>query len=199
MKKRFLIVCVLLILIILFYCCYKFFIPGNTRSIENVNDFDEYFQTINNYSAEAKVIVSSNKNSNIYNLKQSRIDDKSIQEISDVDGTSKIVIENVDEKIVIKNTELSLEKVFENYKETVKNSVGLDSFIEDYLNDDKKEILEKDGYYIISVKSMNSQNKYAKSKTLYFDIQNNCIEKIVVKDINNNEMVVIEYIKLEIL
>ena len=58
--------------------------------------------------------------------------------------------------------------------------------------------VKKDGYYIISVKSKNSQNKYAKSKTLYFDKLNNRIEKIVVKDINNNEMVVIEYIKLEI-
>ena len=91
-----------------------------------------------------------------------------------------------------------MENVFNNYDDVVKNSMGLDAFIEDYESDDKKEILEKDGYYIISVKSKNSQNKYAKSKTLYFDKLNNRIEKIVVKDINNNEMVVIEYIKLEI-
>ena len=182
MKKRIFVICVLLILIFLFSYCYKFFIPGNTKSIENVNDLNEYLSKINDYSVEAKVTVNSNKNSNSYNLKQSM----------------KVIIENTKGRVIVKNTELSLENVFNNYDDVVKNSMGLDAFIEDYESDDKKEILEKDGYYIISVKSKNSQNKYAKSKTLYFDKLNNRIEKIVVKDINNNEMVVIEYSKLEI-
>ena len=182
----------------MFSYCYKFFIPGNTKSIENVNDLNEYLSKINDYSVEAKVTVNSNKNSNSYNLKQSRIEGKCVQEISDINNSMKVIIENTKGKVIVKNTELSLENVFNNYDDVVKNSMGLDAFIEDYESDDKKEILEKDGYYIISVKSKNSQNKYAKSKTLYFDKLNNRIEKIVVKDINNNEMVVIEYIKLEI-
>ena len=73
MKKRIFVIYVLLILIVLFSYCYKFFIPGNTKSIENVNDLNEYLSKINDYSVEAKVTVNSNKNSNSYNLKQSRI------------------------------------------------------------------------------------------------------------------------------
>ena len=192
MKKKIFVICVLLILIILLFYCYKFFIPGNTKSIENVNDLNEYLSKINDYSVEAKVTVNS------YNLKQSRMDGKCVQEISDINNSMKVIIENTKGRVIVRNTELSLENVFDNYDDVVKNSMGLDAFIEDYESDDKKEILEKDGYYIISVKSKNSQNKYAKSKTLYFDKLNNRIEKIVVKDINNNEMVVIEYIKLEI-
>ena len=198
MKKRIFVICVLFILIVLFSYCYKFFIPGNTKSIENVNDLNEYLSKINDYSVEAKVTVNSNKNSNSYNLKQSRIEGKCVQEISDIHNSMKVIMENTKGRVIVKNTELSLENVFNNYDDVVKNSMGLDAFIEDYESDDKKEILEKDGYYIISVKSKNSQNKYAKSKTLYFDKLNNRIEKILVKDINNNEMVVIEYIKLEI-
>ena len=198
MKKRIFVICVLLILIVLFSYCYKFFIPGNTKSIENVNDLNEYLSKINDYSVEAKVTVNSNKNSNSYNLKQSRIEGKCVQEISDINNSMKVIIENTKGKVIVKNTELSLENVFNNYDDVVKNSMGLDAFIEDYERKKKKEILEKDGYYIISVKSKNSQIKYAKSKTLYFDKLNNRIEKIVVKDINNNEMVVIEYSKLEI-
>ena len=132
MKKRIFVICVLLILIVLFSYCYKFFIPGNTKSIENVNDLNEYLSKINDYSVEAKVTVNSNKNSNSYNLKQSRIEGKCVQEISDINNSMKVIIENTKGKVIVKNTELSLENVFNNYDDVVKNSIGLDAFIEDY-------------------------------------------------------------------
>lgn len=198
MKRRVFVICVLLFLIILIFYCYKFFVPGNNKCIGNVNDLDEYLLGICDYSVEAKVTVNSNKNSNSYFLKQSCVDGKCVQEVCDSDGGSRLVIENFEDRVVVKNTELSLERVFDSYGEVAMNSMGLDAFIEDYECDDKREVLDRDGYYIVSVRSKNSQNKYAKSKSLFFNKQNNCVEKIVVKDINNNEMVVIEYIKLEI-
>lgn len=199
MKKKIFIIFLILVLHILIFCCYKFFIPGNNKHIEDVSDLNDYISSINEYNAESKVTVNSNKNSNSYTLFQSNCDGVSKQEIRSVENDSGIIIENEDNCLTIKNTQLPVEKVFSEYADVMKNSVGLDSFVEDYLRDENKEVIDKDGYYIISVKSKNSQNKYSLSKTLFFNKEKNSIEKIVVKDINNNETTIIEYIKLEIL
>lgn len=199
MKKKIFIIFLILILHILIFCCYKFFIPGNNKHIEDVSDLNDYISSIKDYNAESKVTVNSNKNSNGYTLLQSNCNGVSRQEIRNVEDDSGIVIENRDNFLTIKNTKLPVEEVFSDYADVMKNSVGLDSFIEDYLCDENKEVLDKDGYYIISVKSKNSQNKYSLSKTMFFNKEKSSIEKIVVKDINNNETTIIEYIKLKIL
>lgn len=199
MKKKIFIIFFILILLILIFYCYKFFIPGNNKHIEDVNDLNEYISSINEYKLEADITVNSNRNSNKYKITQSYVNGVSRQEILCDDTNDGIIIENMDNCLKIKNTQLPVEKVFSDYSDVVKNSVGLDSFIEDYLCDENKEIRDKDGYYIVSVKSKNSQNKYGLSKTLYFNIEKGSIEKIEVKDINNNASIIIEYIKLEIL
>lgn len=199
MKKKIFIIFLILILHIFIFCCYKFFIPGNNKHIEDVSDLNDYISSIKDYNAESKVTVNSNKNSNGYTLLQSNCNGVSRQEIRNVEDDSGIVIENRDNCLTIKNTKLPVEEVFSDYADVMKNSVGLDSFIEDYLCDENKEVLDKDGYYIISVKSKNSQNKYSLSKTMFFNKEKSSIEKIVVKDINNNETTIIEYIKLKIL
>lgn len=199
MKKKILLIFFILILLILIFYCYKFFIPGNNINIENVNELDFFISKINEFKAESRVTIHSNKNYNEYILLQSYINGVSRQEIRNSENGCGIIIENVDNCLSIKNTELPVEKVFSNYSGVMRNSFGLDSFVEDYLYDENKEIISKDEYYIINVKSKNSQNKYSLSKTLFFNKEKNIIEKIVVKDINNNETIVIEYIKLEIL
>ena len=173
-------------------------IVGNNKNIDNINEFDRYISKIKNYNIEALVTVNSNKNSNTYSLKQEYKDKKVVQNIKSQDGI-ELTIENYDGKTVVKNTELTLNKVFYMYKEPFRNSLGLDEFIKDYNSDNRKELIEKGEYYIANVKSNDLNNKYMKSKTLYFNKQTSQIEKMEIKDINNNSTIVIEYTKVQIL
>lgn len=181
MKRKILIIFLVLVLHILIFCCYKFFIPGNNKHIEDVSDLNDYISSINEYNAESTVTVNSNKNSNSYTLLQSNCDGVSKQEIRSAENDSGIIIENGDNCLTIKNTQLPVEKVFSDYADVMKNSVGLDSFVEDYMCDENKEVIDKDGYYIVSVKSKNSQNKYSLSKTLFFNKEKIQLKKLWLK------------------
>ena len=196
-KKVFIVTLIILGILFLFFCVFKFLSLGNNKIIGDVNDLDKFILSIENYNASANVSVYSNKNSNTYKLNQSCKGGITTQEIDD--GKSKIIIICDGNKMTIKNTLLSMEKVFEVYGEACNNSIGLDAFIEDYKADSNSEIKEENGYFIISVKTKNSQNRYSKSKVLYFNKEKKSIEKIVVKDINNNDVIIIEYNTLEIL
>ena len=191
--------CICLIVVFLFFCVFKFWVVGNNKIVEDVDDLDEYFLGMKNYRASCVVSVVSNKNENTYRLSQVQQDGALIQEVVDADTGEGVVIECAGNRVIVRNTALSLEKVFDMYGEMFNSSMGLDAFIEDYVADSRREVREENGYFIVSVKAKNSQNKYSKSKVLYFNRESNSIEKIVVKDINNKDLVIIEYISLEIL
>ena len=197
-KKDFIVTLIIFGILFLFFCVFKFLSLGNNKIIGDVNDLDKFILSIENYNACANISVYSNKNSNTYRLNQSCRGGITTQEIDD--GKSKIVIIcDGGNKLTIKNTVLPTEKVFEVYSEACNNSIGLDAFIEDYKADSNSEIKEENGYFVVSVKAKNSQNRYSKSKVLYFNKEKRRIEKIVVKDINNNDVIIIEYSTLEIL
>lgn len=160
---------------------------------------DEYILNIKNYNVEAKVTVYSNKNTNTYNLKQYKMDDYQKQEVASSQTNHGIVIENAGNKLTIKNTKLGLEQVFENYEELTKNSLGLDSFIKDYRESEKTEVTEDEKYYMLFAKVKKLQNRYIENKTLYINKETGKIEKIEVKDVNNQRTMFIEYTRLEIL
>ena len=199
MRKKVFIVCVIFFFLILFFCLFKKIFIGNNKVIGNIDELDKYIMEIEDYKLLADVSVFSNKNMNTYKLSQFHHGSETVCEIYDQENRDGLIITNNENKVTVKNTSLNLEKVFELYSETAENSVGLDSFIKDYKADDKKEFLDKDECYIVRVKSKNSQNKYSKSKEMYFNKEKNCIDKIIVKDINNNDQIIIKYNTLEIL
>lgn len=199
MKKKFFIVFVIFLFLFLFVLGYKFFGVGNNKTIESISQVDEYVLNIKNYNVEAKVTVSSNKNSNTYNLKQYKMDDYQRQEIISDEESYGLVIENDGNRLIVKNTGLDLASVFENYDEVTSNSTGLDSFIDDYRNSEQTEVTEDEEYYMLFVKVKNSQNRYIENKTLYVNKKNGELEKIEVRDINNNRTIFIEYTRFEIL
>lgn len=198
MKKKILIVSVIFVLVILVFCCYKFFIPGNNKIVKDVNELDEYILSIKNYKLEAKITVNSNKNTNTYFLTESVQDEKQTQEILNDNGEG-IVLEYDEGHLTIKNTELKLSRIFDDYENLLNNPIDFNSFIGDYKNDDKKEIKENNNFYIISIKSKDLGNKYTTNKTLYFNRDENKFERVEVKDINNNLRIIIEYSSFKLL
>lgn len=198
MKKKIFVVLLIFIFVILVFCCYKFFIPGNNKIVKDVNELDEYILNIKNYNLEAKITVNSNKNTNTYFLKESIQNGKQIQEIFGDNGEG-IVLEYVEGNLTIKNTELKLSRIFDDYKNLLNNPIDFNSFIDDYKNDAKKEIKEKDNFYIISIKSKDLKNKYTTNKTLYFNRDENKFKRVEIKDINNNLRIIIEYSSFKLL
>lgn len=199
MKKKIFIICMFFLCLILIILGYKFFVPGNNKNIESETQLDEYILNINNYELEGNVTVYSNKNVNTYRLKQLKNGDYQRQEIVNDNENYGLIIENEGSKITIKNTVLDLTSVFENYEEVAKNSIGLDSFIDDYRETNDSEITEEEQCYRIQVKVKDSQNKYAQNKCLWINKKSRKIEKFEVSDVNNNKTIFIEYTKFEIL
>lgn len=199
MKRKIFIICMIFLCLFLCFLGYKFIITGNNKNIENVSQVSDYILNIKNYNIEANVTVYSNKNSNTYNLNQYKMNDYQRQEIINNDENYGLIIESENGKITIKNTALELASVFENYNELTSNAICLNSFIEDYKIADETNITEDEEYYILFVKAKNSHNKYVENKTLYVSKKSNKIEKIEVKDVNNNRTVLIEYTRFEIL
>lgn len=199
MKKKIFIICMFFLCVFLLILGYKFFATGNNKTIESEEQLCDYILNINDYSIEAKVTIYSNKNINTYSLKQFKKGERQIQEIINTDENYGVIIENEGEKVTIKNTKLDLTSVFENYKEVTSNSIGLDSFIEDYQQDKSPQITEDEESYIIKVKRKNNRNIYLAEKTLYVNKKNRKISKIEVTDVNKDKTILIEYTKFEIL
>ncbi len=199
MKKKFFIICMIFLCLFLIILGYKFFIPGNNKNIESETQLDEYILSIKDYELEGNVTVYSNKNINTYKLKQYKKGNYQRQEIINDNENNGLIIENEGNKITIKNTVLDLTSVFENYEEVTKNSIGLDSFIEDYRKTKDAETTEEEQCYKVHVKMKDALNKYVANKCLWINKKSRKIEKFEVSDVNNNKTIFIEYTKFEIL
>ena len=199
MKKKIFIICMIFLCLFLIILGYKFFIPGNNKNIESETQLDEYILSIKDYELVGNVTVYSNKNINTYKLKQYKKGNYQRQEIINDNENNGLIIENEGNKITIKNTVLDLTSVFENYEEVTKNSIGLDSFIEDYRKTKDAETTEEEQCYKVHVKMKDSLNKYVANKCLWINKKSRKIEKFEVSDVNNNKTIFIEYTKFEIL
>lgn len=97
----------------------------------------------------------------------------------------------------MKNTNLNLSKIYENYPKISENTLFLTDFIENYKNDDNKEIKETDENTIVmEIKS--EKNRYNACQKLYISKKNLKPEKLEIIEKNNNTRVYILYNEIEI-
>ena len=90
-----------------------------------------------------------------------------------------------------------MEKVYENYECILNNSLFLNTFSNEFFNNNSK-IYEEDEKIVIEIKLPNNSNTYIKYKYLYLDAESYEPEKLVIKDITQNPYISIIYKDIEI-
>ena len=199
-KKVFITIIFFTIFFLIFYFIfnYKSLKNGNNNiRIKNEEDVNDYILNISNYEAKIEVIVKSNKNENKYIINQKCMDNYSYQEM-EYENNKKIIIEHEDNKVIIRNTSLKLEKIYESWEFLIENNLFLTTFVENFKETDEKEILVNENYYVVNLKLKNISNKNVAYKSLYINKNNGKIEKLEIYDINKNRTIYILYKEITI-
>jgi len=173
---------------------YKNFLFGNNIIKNRSSDTEDFLSSVNNYCADVSVKVSSNKTENSYEMHQETQDGYSMQEVKD-----GVRIEINGNNLKVSNTQLKLEKVYEDYNGLMNNSLFLNCFVNDY-NDEMNEAkcYEENGEKIFEIKLSNNQNTYVKYKKLYMDSKTGLPTKLEVKDNTKKETICIIYNNIEL-
>ena len=199
-KKVFITIIFFAIFFLIFYLIfnYKSLKNGNNNiRIKNEEDVNDYILNISNYEAKIEVIVKSNKNENKYIINQKCMDNYSYQEM-EYENNKKIIIEHKDNKVIIRNTSLKLEKIYESWEFLIENNLFLTTFVENFKETDEKEILVNENYYVVNLKLKKISDKNVAYKSLYINKNNGKIEKLEIYDINKNRTIYILYKEITI-
>lgn len=194
----FIIVLILILGVILIKNNYKTSKNGNNISNKSADEIENLILNIGSYEAKANITIKSNKNQNTYVVKQKYNKEGNLyrQEILEPSGIAGTLIQYDGKDLTIKNTNLNIKKIYENYSYIESNILSLASFIEDYKQSESKEIKEENGKVTLQVKLSNN-NKYTMEKTLYINKNENKIEKMEIKDTTQNVRIYILYNEIE--
>lgn len=200
MKNKKIILFIFIILIIIFGI-----IPGikmikKTKSGNNISSQEivDKILNINSYIAKIKVQINSNKNKNIYILRQEyNTENGFVQEVIEPSNIAGVKIIRKDNILTIENTELDLKTIFENYNGLENNNLDLINFINEYKENNKSFFEEKNNEIILRTSS-EKDNIYQKNKVLYIDKNNIIPTKLIVQDYNQNSTIIIEYNEIEL-
>ena len=168
---------------------------GNNKTSQKIVD---YILNISSYEVNVTVNVTSNKNSNKYILKQTyQSPNQSMQEVIEPSNIAGVKIENDGTNLKIENSQLSLNKILENYNYLGNNCLDLCSFIEDYKQDEKATFEEKDTEIIMKASS-NIQNIYMQEKILHIDKNTHNPTQMEIKDNKQKTTIYILYNEVKV-
>lgn len=187
-------IAILLIAMILFLV---FFYINKTKKIKNGNNTSsqEIIENILNISSYETVIeaeINSNKNTNKYLIKQKYIaPDVSEQEILEPENIKAIKIIKKENELKLTNTKLNISKIYNNYQYMTDNCMDLNTFINDYKTNKKKENEEKNNEILLHIENQNSQ--YTRYRTLYISKETGKPTKMEIKDNSKKTIIYILY------
>ncbi len=191
MKKNkliiFLIFTIIIISLIIFFAV-------NNKKIEIGNNDSNQILNMNSYKAKIEVTVVSNKNTNKYKMIQEyKNGEYCIQEIEEPENIRGVRIEYSNNTLTLKNSNLNLTNVYENYKYITENNLFLNEFIKDFSNNSNSKKEETEDEIILQTDCKTQENKYQIKKKLTIDKKTNKPKKLEVQDINQNITVYILY------
>ena len=198
MKKRYIILIVIFILIFSIFYYKKSFTGNNIIKLSKQDVVERILSNNFEYKAKVNAKIYSNKNENNYEMIQEETKGRSYLEVTSKSDISGLVIEDLSNKLIVKNTKLNLEKIYENYTPVISNSLFLNSFAEEYNNSNSKEQIEEKENIILKFE-LNKSTKYIKYKELYIDKKTGLPQKLIVKTSDKQIIACIEYINIEIL
>ena len=168
-------------------------------SNKSLDEIEQYILNINSYETEADITIKSNKNENKYKVKQKFLKENNLykQEVIEPENIKGLIFSYDGTNLKIENTQLKLNKIYENYNYIGSNDLSLIQFINDYKEGEEKSISEKDGTVILEVKIKNG-NKYKAYKKLYIDKSKGVPTKMEVEDITQNVIIYILYNEIKI-
>jgi len=191
LKLFLIILTAILILFFLIQFVYKTVRTGNNIS-KSSNDLIEDILDISSYEAELEVTINSNKTTNKYLLHQyyiaPNLSKQIVKEPSNIQGLEIIYNGN---KLEIKNTNLGLSKIYENYTYLNGNLLWLNFFIES-CNTNKYTTEETENEVILNTKIGEYNGK------LYINKKTNLPTKIEILDNSNQAKIYIEYKEIKL-
>lgn len=196
-SKKLLLIFVLICITIFFIFYYNFFILGNNINRSQDEIVDNIINKTNEYEANIDVKVISNKNENYYKMYQIVDDEKSIQIVDGPENIKGLEIENISNKLIIRNTKLNMEKIYDQYEFLLNNSLFLNVFIEDYKKNTSK-IYEENDELIFEVKLDSSKSTYIKYKELHVDKILGVPRQLIIKDNTKKTCISIIYNDIKI-
>ena len=188
-EKKIIIACFsicLIIIIVLF--CYFYMVKnlkiGNNKSSQEVV---ENILNMKSYDAVIEVEVKSNKNQNKYVIKQIYDgENNNIQEVIEPSNIKGVKITKTENELKLENTNLNLVSIFDDYQYLSENHLDLNSFINEYKQNDNPKYIETQNEIIMKI---NSKIK----KSLYIDRKTGEPTKLEIEDTNKRTAVYILY------
>lgn len=190
-KIFFVILTTILILFFLTQIVYKIIRTGNNIN-KSSNDLIQDILNISSYEAELEVTINSNKTTNKYLLHQyylkPNLSKQIVKSPSNIENLEIIYKEN---KLEIKNTNLGISKIYQNYTYLNENILWLSSILEN-CNKNRYTTEETENEIIL-----NTQINEYKEK-LYINKKTNLPTKIEVLDNSNKTKIYIEYKEIKL-
>ena len=196
--KRIIIVVILAIIIITIL---GIFLKKDNNMIKNGNkktikEIEEYFLNIDSYKANLSVKIKSNKNENEYQIvqevKKQEYSKQIVEKPDEIKGMEIIFKDGI---LSVKNTNLNISKVFNNYPYIYENGIFFTDFIRWYQTAERKYIEEKENKIIVTINQDN--NIYRNKYILTIDKKSLKPEKLEIQDKNKESKVYILYNEIE--
>lgn len=169
---------------------------GNNNLNKTLEEVEDYILNIKEYTATIEVTVNSNKNSNKYLIKQTHKEKNDEQEVLEPDTIKGVKLTYKDSSLKVENSNLNLEKIYNNYSYIESNILWLNSFIEEYRNSEQRNITEKNEEIVMQIERKN--DKKIAAEELILDKKTLKPTKLSIIDNSKNVIVYILYNEIEI-